>query len=448
MLKKVVKVLLEIILVILLIALILIFLSFSAKSEIVPNIYVTSNSGKVALAVKGNYKWNSFSDSIEKKDVSELEYLYLSNNTLLVTPGEKMIFKNSENDMDCYKFYQLEMRYYDESNLMTEVASPEDSKAFADLKYLEVKAPEEEGTYTYNFKFSYYNKGEVSYGLKVIVSTQPNYEIINLIKYKSTRLTQTKAINEILNLLPYSSYKTNLIIRNNDDAKELVVYYKDFSIERKELINNVIALFTLIPELENITLKFENEDYVFTKAEIEKLVGRSLNDYADNMELWEKEVLFKEVIIDEISSRDSIYKAIIMDILSEYEEGIITKVAIDTGSFADTNILKISEVDRKEILEFISDFAEIIYDVNNEEYKVLSSDVLYISLISMNTKAAIINNEISGDGFDFEISQDDDMNEELEGKYICAVKVSINNKTKIYSYEIKFENEKWNITEL
>ena len=38
--------------------------------------------------------------------------------------------------------------------------------------------------------------------------------------------------------------------------------------------------------------------------------------------------------------------------------------------------------------------------------------------------------------------------ENMDGKYICAVRVSKDNKTKIYSYEIKFENEKWNITEL
>jgi len=448
LLEKVVKVLLEIIIAILLMVLILIFLSFTAKSEIVPNIYVTSDSGKVALAVKGNYKWNSFSDSVEKNDLSELQYNYLSNNTLLVTPGEKMLFKNSDKDIDCYKFYQIYMRYYDESNSVTEVPISEDSKAFADLKYLEVKAPEEEGTYTYNFKFSYYNKGEVSYGLKIIVSTEPNYEIINLIKYKNTKLIQSKAVNDILDLLPYSSYRTNLIIRNNGESNELVIYYKDFSIERKELTNNVIALFTLIPELQNITFKFENEDYVFTRDEIEKQVGRSLEDYANSMEWWEKEILFKEKIIDEVSTRDSIYKSIIMDILSEYEEGKITKLAIDTKSFIETEVLQISEIDSKEILEFLSDFSNLVYDIDYDQYSTLGQETLFISLIELNDKASIINNEVSGDSLNYRLSQIMADDEEMDGKYICAVRVSKDNKTKIYSYEIKFENEKWNITEL
>lgn len=437
MLKKVVKVLLEIITVILLIALVLMFLSFSAKSEIIPNIYAFSATGKTAQAVRGNYKWTSFTDSIEKNDITPSGYIYLSNNTILVTPEEKIIFKNSENERDCYKFYQLQMEYYDENNNKVDVPISENSKVYADLKYLEIIAPKDEGTYIYNFKFSYYNKGEVSYGLKVIVSTEPNYEINELIKYKNTSIVQVNAVNEILELLPYADYKKNIIIRNNN-LKELIIAYDNISIERTEMINNVIALFTLIPEAQIITLKFENEEFVFTRFEIEKQVGRSLEDYANDIDLWKNEILFKEKIADENSSKDSIYKAIIVDIVSEYEEEKMN-IAIDTKSFATADFIAISEVDSKEILEFVSDFSDIVYDIDYEQYRRLNKDNIFIDLIKISDKEEIIGNEISGDKY----------SRTNEGRvFICAVRVCKGNDTKIYSYEVWFENNKWNITEL
>lgn len=454
--KKFLKIILEIVLVLVVLSLILVFLTISAKSEIVPDIYVSSDSGRRALAVRGGYVWNSFSTSIVADAIGPEDYVYTSNNTLLVTPGEKMTFKNSENPLDCYKFYQLEMKYLNESHEVFELSEEEDSKIYADLKYLELNAPEEEGTYLYNFKFSYYTKGEVSYGLKVVVSTEPNYDITDLIHYKNTDLANAEAINQIINLLPYAKYKTSIIVKINPDSRELVINYEEFVMERKELTNNIIALFTLIPNLDLVTYQAKEDRYVFTREEIENQVGRELVDYAEDVELWEKEILFKEKRMDEKVSRDTIYKAMIADIVSEFDANEIDKILIDTNSFKEAENLKISDVDRQEILHYVSNFSPVVYDITYENYKLFNAKDLFIGLVAIKDKATFLKEEASGDiVMNPNANIEEDGNnyrnvdyENIKGKYICTVMFSKNKRNSLATYEVEFKNEKWNITEL
>ena len=497
--NKVLKVILEVLFILTIIALILLFMMFSARSEIVPDIYVTSTSGKSALAVKGAYVWNSFSESLVVDSITPQEYIYTNTNTLLVTPGEKMVFSNSDKSVNRYKFYQLEMKYYDDTNVLYEIPIVEDSKAFADLKYLELNAPEDEGTYIYNFKFSYYSKGEVSYGLKVVVSTEPTYEIDTLIKYRNTKLTDLDTINNILNLLPYSKYKTGIILKSSQ-MKELIINYQEFIMDRKDLVNNIIAIFTLIPELDTITYKTiedspEKETYTFIRSEIENQIGRSLKDYSNNVELWKKEILFKEKVIDEVSQRDTIYKAIIADVISTYEEAEIKEIFVDTQSFKESEKLYISDVDGYEILDYVSDFSNIVCDIEYSEYKKLNKESLCISLVKMQSMYDYIKNELSGDNIENssvaeyikntsnvsnikstnyennvnsnlnEASKNDNVAENIkevtektsgdnidfsvyDGKYICTVIVSKDNCSRFCYYEVEFKDGKWSIIKL
>ena len=100
--------------------------------------------------------------------------------------------------------------------------------------------------YIYNFKLSYYNKGEVFYGLKVVVSTEPNYDIDELIKYKETiislasklqngNMKDEKALKEVIGTLSkmtgreVSKEQEEKIINavvNDKVPKNLDEYYK------------------------------------------------------------------------------------------------------------------------------------------------------------------------------------------------------------------------------
>lgn len=461
--KKGLKVMLEVFLLLTGVLVVLVFLAFSARSEIVPDIYVSAESGKTALAVRGGYEWNSFSESVIADSVAPEDYIYENNNVLLVTPGETMIFKNSENPLNQYKFYQLEMKYYNDSNIEKIVPSVENSKAYADLKYLEVEAPKEEGTYVYHFRFSYYNKGEVSYGLKVVVSSEPNYEIDDLMKYRNTSLRDMTSIQEILNLLPYSEYQEGMIIRINSNPSELQINYKKLAIEKSDLENNTIALFTLIPELELISYHMENEKSVYTRYEIENQIGRNLIDYANDMELWKSEILFKEKILDEVTTRNEIYETILKDILTERGSGDNEILIIDLESLAEQKLLELSSVDCQEILETASEYAKVVYDMSKEEYDKLHSRELMIGVLNIKNCVNIIEIEsgdregilsnISGDILSDELDKDEIEKENLtsgnfreeiiEGKYICTMFIMENDRKAQVKYEVYFLEDRW-----
>lgn len=447
--KKVFKIFMQIILALLVVILVLTFLAFSAKSEIVPDIYATSDEGKIAMAIRGGYKWTSFSESVIVDSVSPEDYVYGNDNILLVNPGERITLNNSDNPLERYKFYQLEMKYYDLSDNEFFVPTVQNSQTYAGADYLEVYAPQNEGTYIYNFKLSYYNKGEVSYGLKVVVSTEPSYDIDELIKYKDTKMKDTEKINEILNVLPYSKYKKGIILKFESPHNELIVNYDEFAMDRADLINNVIALFTLVQDLDVITYKSATEIFYFTRMEIENKVGRALSDYAENIELWKKEILFKEKIDDEKSSRDSIYKSIIKDIISEQGLDEIKNIFIDTQSFKNTEFLEVSDVDANEILDYALEFSNIVYDVKYEENMRLGYNDLYISLISMKDKVTAITETYSGDdiisGEQISNKIDYDLYKDI---YVVELIVLLKNEKTIYKYEINYNNAKWNIMEL
>lgn len=457
--KKGLKVVLEVFLLLMGVLLVLTFLAFSARSEIVPDIYVTSEHGKVALAVRGGYKWNSFSESVIADSIAPEDYVYQNDNTLLVTPGEIMTLKNSENPLDRHKFYQLEMKYYDKDGSETIIPTAENSTAYADMDYLEVEAPANEGTYVYHFRLSYYNKGEVAYGVKVVVSAEPNYEITDLIKYRNTSLKDVTSIQEVLNLLPYADYKEGLIVRTNSEPTELQINYKTLAVEKDDLINNTIALFILIPELNLITYQTENEVSVYTRSEIENQMGRKLSDYANDIELWKSEILFKEEKIDEKVSRETIYNKILTDILSRKETENNNILFLDTESFLNQELLPISSVDRQEVLEFAAGYGSVIYDMSKKEYEDLHLTDLMIGAASIKNRIKkvekIIDNETSElekeaviEGETNFIPSGDIIEETEEGKYICTIFVFENGKSELIDYEVYFENEVWNVIKL
>lgn len=448
--KKVFKIFMQIILALLIVILVLTFLAFSAKSEIVPDIYATSDDGKIAIAIRGGYKWTSFSESVIVDSIEPKDYVYGNDNILLVNPGERITLNNSDNPLERYKFYQLEMKYYDLSDNEYTVPTVQNSQTYAGADYLEVYAPQNEGTYIYNFKLSYYNKGEVFYGLKVVVSTEPNYDIDELIKYKETKFKDANKINEILSLLPYLKYKNGIILRLDSTNNELIINYDEFVMDRADLTNNVIAIFTLIPDLDTITYNSVAESYYFTRREIESKVGRTLVDYADNVELWKKEILFKEKIDDEKSSRDAIYKSIIEDIISEQELEEINRIFIDAQSFKNTDNLNVSDVDISEILDYALNFSNVVYDISYEEYKKFGYNDLCISLISIKDKVTSTTEALSGEqltsGEQIDNSHIDyDLYKDI---YIIKLNVNFGNINTIYTYEINYNNAKWNIMEL
>ena len=274
------------------------------------------------------------------------------------------------------------------------------------------------------------------------MSTEPNYEIVDLMKYKNTSLKDVTSIQEILNLLPYSKYQAGMIVRINSNPSELQIDYKTLAVD--------------------------------TRSEIENQVGRKLSDYASNMELWKSEILFKETIVDERTRRDEIYKTILADIFSERDSGDSNMLIIDSESFANQKVLELSDVDRQEILEAASEYVSIVYDMSKDEYDKLHSNELMIGLSEIRNrvnrieikkesgdlKNALVDSDIdeSGNknnskkfvsGNQVTNSMHENFIEEIvEGKYICTIFILENGKKEEREYEVYFENEKWNVEKI
>ena len=72
-------------------------------------------------------------------------------------------------------------------------------------KYIEqIIMPDREDTYYYYLTIDYFEKGEVEYAFKVIVSTDSTYDVEELIKYKKTSIQDYQGIQTIISILPYS----------------------------------------------------------------------------------------------------------------------------------------------------------------------------------------------------------------------------------------------------
>lgn len=450
--KKFFKHVLQVIAVLIGVAGILVFLAFSANSAIVPEIQVTSSSGKTALAVKGNYEWNSFSESLTEKGKLPQDYVFGNANVLLVTPGESITLENTGNPINRYRFYQLEMKYIDDAGVETVVPNPDNSQNYGDMKSMQITAPMVEGTYIYQFRLKYYNNGEVSYGLRVIVSTEPNYDIDALMTYRNTSFVDVTSIQDILNLLPYVRYQHNLIFRMNANQQEIQITYPALAIEKSALLNNAIALFTLVPDLTRIVYETENETYVYPREEVENAVGRSVSDYAQDSELWKREILYKEKVEEATVRREQIYEQIVVDLLTKEFSGSRTVLMLDMEKMIDNEWLPLTQVDCQEILNVASMYAETVYEMPREVYDRYHFQDLWMGLDSLEP---VLEESISGDVITSQESEtDQEQEQELESGDNLAIKenewiatilvVQGNRETKI-RYHILLAEGEWQV---
>lgn len=336
----------------------------SMKSEIVPEIYAYSNSNNEALAVKMGYSWNSFNGTIIADALELTDIEYKNENMLLALPGEKITIKNSDNSSLSYKFYPESFRYYDKANTETSVNISSDA-LYKESKIFEFSAPEVEGTYIYHFTLNYYKKGTVTYALKVIVSSAPTYDVSEIINYKNTYIGDAPTVGAILDKLPFAKYRESYALKTASEPYELIINYGELSTSKSSFENSSVALFALIKNLDIISYVVVDNTYVYSRAEIENLVGRDLFEYAENSELWEKEIIFKEKV-EKQSSYIDIYKAILSDILSDF--GTSNTYAIDISTFEKDELMQLTNAEKRELLGFCVLNANVVYECKYEEF--------------------------------------------------------------------------------
>ncbi len=348
------KIVIACITILILIAIIFAFI-FSNSEKVPPKILVKNDDGKTIEAVLFGYHWKVFGKDVVADAVNPFEFDYPSYNTILSkTLGSISIATSEKFSVSYVRFCSAgETSFQDATYRMNDT-----------LNTLIVDLPRVEGNYVYSFQLEY-GKGKAEYGVKVVVTDDIVYEVEDVISYKNTSITDLSNVNKILQSIPYANEVEGIMI--DETGKNINVKYNLTSIEKTELLNNTVALFVLIPELNTITYELNtgkvDNKILYSREELNQFYGRDINDYAENVESWSREVIFKEKK-QNTSEMTQVYKTLVLEALSQVsKEDMGEYLAINTG---DT----LNEFERRELMSALGeDYLNIVMTTQEENDK-------------------------------------------------------------------------------
>ncbi len=362
------------ILIVTFIILIGVFIAFivSNSQKTPPEVLVQNADRKSVSAIMGGYNWKVFgTDNVT--DAIDLEKVdYSTNNTIVSKTDEDLTVSASENFTVQYVKYikNVSNESFDVSYKLSETGTS-----------FSITTPEIEGTYICVFKLNFYSKGSAEYGVKVVVTDENIYEINDIISYKNTKITDISKIKEILQKLPYSKQLSSIMIDKLSDDITLIVKYSSLSATRGDLFNNTVALFALIPDLEAVVYELDKtnnlEDIYYSRNEVNNLISRDVLEYASNVELWTKEIVYKE----EVKSNNEIvmYNSAISSVLSQIsEKDLGDYIAIDiTNPSGD---ISLDEYDAKKLLRELSNEYDVVLNIDSNEFENTNGTLVKITV--------------------------------------------------------------------
>lgn len=352
-----------------------IFIAFivSNSEKTPPEVLIQNEEKKTAEAVLGGYTWKVFGNNIIADAVDLKTIDYPSDNTIVSKTGEVLTLSTTE------KFTVQEIVFLETiSNQEIEAITKTNEVA----SYFTVNAPMLEGTYLCLFKLEYDGKGTAEYAVRVVITDENIYDVKEIIEYKNTAITDITAIKAILTNLPYSDALSGITINTVDIPKSLNIKFANLSIDRDDLINSSVALFTLIPDLDFISYETNSleEDIYYSRDEINNLMDRNVLEYAENSELWLREVIYKDQNFKS-NNYVTIYSSVISSSLANLSEKEIGKyVAIDINENNVSGEIILNEFDKKELLKRINNEYESVLMVNGNEYEKQGGTILYVTL--------------------------------------------------------------------
>lgn len=415
-------------------------IAISTNSQKIPEILVSSSNGEIK-ALKGNYTWNAFSTVLVESSFLNENYIYKNDNTILVSPDEKLTFFN---DKSVGSVHSFDVSSFSNTNSDGEKSIVDYNKVSSNYdSNIEVQfsAPSTEGTYFYYIYLDYHENGHVEYSFKVVVSTEPTYNILELVKYKNTSIVDMESINEIIKILPYLRNITNVSISAQDTTNKIIISLQEISVNRAGYTNDAIALLTLIPELDVIEFKDNEVYYIFSREELQTLYNRSFTEYIDNPEIWEKEVLYKERVEGPENTKDVIFKNIIIEALSLSSGERLEGISIDTESFSNKSNIPFSKVNQEVLLDSLKPYADVIYDIPLQKHVSLKFTHPYVGA---EIKEIEVDDNFSGDELEETEFEDNTSEEETTNdNYLVNIIVLKDNKEYHYQYDVYYFNNSW-----
>ena len=433
--KRFFNILLKLLIVFAIVILAMTVLVISINSEKVPDMMAYTESRSVQM-IKGNYRWNAFSEVRTETNMNKESYVFKTENILLVSPEEKITLANTISNATRHIFSVTSMYYIDSSGTMTNVDVSSSNASYRESNSVEFNSPQKDDTYHYYCKINYFEKGEVEYGLKVIVSSEVTYDLSAILAYKNTALVDSESIDAIIRTLPHAKGKTNISILDNDFTKKIIINYSEIILDRSAFLNNVTVLFALIPEVDVIEYKSPETTYIYTRRELELMYERDITEYANDKDLWEAEVFFGEKQLDENRSLHTLFSKIVLDSL-EYTSGDYGKsITVNTKSFNDNSFYNVSNLTRELIISDLNDMYTNVYDMDYESYKSINQKHPYVEAIKLDSEE-----QTSGDS-ELEEQSSGDNPLTLRNNEVLIF-TSENGKENIYLYKCFYVNDKW-----
>lgn len=399
-----------------------IFIAFiiSNSQKTPPEVLVQNENRKIVSATLGGYTWKVFGTNILADSVDLKTVDFSSKNTIVSKTGEALTLSTTE------KFSVQNVSYYKKlSEEMIETTARNNETG----NYFTINAPELEGTYICLFNLDYYNKGTAEYAVKIVVTDEDIYDIDNIIEYKNTDLLNLENVKNIIKKLSYAEKYKGIIINSINSSKNIKINYENIDVEKSDLFNNSVALFALIPNLNSVTYDVNSlkEDIFFTREEINNSIGRNVLEYVENIELWNKEIIYKEKIT-EYTNEVAIYTSAISTALANLNENDIGEyIAIDLSENNTSGEVSLNEFELNNVLDELSKEYNCILNVNKDEF-INKNGTLVIVKIS--------NNDVNSYIIDVEINVSN--NQTLEYSYIAFVD---GNSVSIINNELILEND-------
>lgn len=375
------------IVVVTLIILVCIFFAFivSNSQKVPPMVTIQNIEKKSASAILGGYEWKAFGNIETTDSINLAEANYSIDNTIVSKTGETLTLSTTE------KFTVENIEYV--SNVSNE-SFDTSAKSSETGEYFTVLAPEIEGTYLCLFDLKFYDKGSAEYGVKIVVTDDNIYDVESIVDFKNTNVADIVRVKELLSKLPYSKELSGVMIDNVSKTDTLIVKYDNVAIEKEDLLNNTVALFALIPDLDSVIYEVGRDEIdlyesliYYSRDEINNLISRDVLEYAEDIELWTKEIIYEEksAYNDEIT----FYTSTIITTLAKLSDKELGKyVAIDiiqnnvSGDEEESNVsISLDEYDIKTLLREIGKEYELVLSVDSSKFENKEGTLVKLEMI-------------------------------------------------------------------
>lgn len=135
----------------------------------------------------------------------------------------------------------------------------------------------------------------------ILIVVSINQNKTNLQIFQNTKITEENKINKILKKLEYNKELKNVKI----DNKTIIIDYDVEIYKYKDFEKNASDLFYLVKDLEEVKINLENENYIFTRKNIESIYEKF---NLENIDKRYKKKEFKDyVYLGHINSNINIF---------------------------------------------------------------------------------------------------------------------------------------------